>query len=201
MTHLSREILYNITFDATEQDAAVTEHLAGCDECRRELANLNALAGDFALAQRSAPNAATLERYTSLYSEVQKKPSALSAFLQTLRAALSWDSRQQMALQGVRSGAVAAYRQLYTSSSAEIELLIEPAQQRYAIHGEIMGTDDANLGHALVQLLDRSGVAVHEVEANDAGQFRMASIGGGAYRLLITPVDGPVIEVESLEIG
>jgi hypothetical protein len=182
MTHLSREILYNITFDAAEQDAAVREHLAGCDECRRELANLTTLAGDFSLAQRSAPTAAALERYTSLYNEVQKKPSALSAFVQTLRAALSWDSRQQLALQGVRSGAVAAYRQLYTSSSAEIELLIEPAQQRYAIHGEIMGTDDANLGNALVQLLDRGGMAVHEAEADDAGQFRMASIGGGAYR-------------------
>jgi hypothetical protein len=142
-----------------------------------------------------------MARYASLYDEVQKKPSALSAFMQTLRAALSWDSRQQLALQGVRSGAVAAYRQLYTSSSAEIELMIEPAQQRYAIHGEIMGTDDANLGSALIQLLDRGDTLVHEVEANDAGQFRMASVGAGAYRLLITPVDGPVIEVESLEIG
>ncbi|MBK8051167.1 MAG: hypothetical protein IPK16_31140 [Anaerolineales bacterium] len=201
MMHLSRETLYAIAFDAAEPGAAEREHLALCDECRRELAGLVDLNGALALARRSTPSPAAMARYTGLFSEVQQRPSRLGSLLQTLRAALTWDSRQQFAMQGVRSGAVAAYRQLYSTGAAEIELLIEPAQQRYAIYGEIMGTDDANVGNSLVQLLNRDGVTVQEVEAGDDGQFRMTMLRGGIYRLLITPVDGPLIEVETLEIG
>jgi hypothetical protein len=150
-----------------------------------------------------------LRRYAALFAQVQKRPTPLDSLWQTVRAALTWDGRMQLAVQGVRSGALARYRLLYQCAAAEIELLIEPvsapgSSQSGAlrrVEGEIVGTGQAAAAPALVQLVDTEGVAVLETEANADGRFHLAAVPPGSYRLLITLPEELTIESEPLEIG
>jgi hypothetical protein len=209
MTHLSADQLFAIAFDQTPRDAETAAHLAACSSCTAELARLTTLAGELALARRSEPSAQALQRYAALYAQVQRRPAPLGALWQTVRAALTWDGRQQVSLLGVRSGAPARYRLLYQCIEAAVELLVEPEQssglaqanELRRLEGEIAaGADHAAPISALVQLLDSSGVAVSETVADPAGRFRMASVAPGSYRLLITLPDELTIESDPLEI-
>ena len=207
MSHLTAEQLFAIVFDQTPRDAATAAHLATCSSCSAELARLTTLAEELALARRSQPSPQALQRYAALFAQVQRRPAPLKALWQTVRAALAWDGRQQLGLQGVRSGAQARYRLLYQCAEAEVELLVEPeaapglsqSGDLRRVEGEIVSTGHA-APSALVQLLDPAGVAVTEAEADSAGRFRLAHVVPGSYRLLITLPEELTIESEPLEI-
>ena len=124
-----------------------------------------------------------------------------------MRAALAWDGRQQLGLQGVRSGTQARYRLLYQCAEADVELLVEPENASgisrsgalRRLEGEIVSTGQAAMS-ALVQLLDSAGVVVTEAEADPTGRFHLAHVAPGTYRLLITLPEELTIEGEPLEI-
>ena len=202
MTHLTADQLYAIVFDQAAPDTAIADHLALCPACRTELDQLRQMAGDLAVARLSEPSPAALQRYAALFAQVQQRGSRLGEFWQTLRATLAWDSRQQPATQGVRSGAAAGYRLLYTTPRAEVELMVEPGQHSGVLEGDII---ELSAGEgatpALVQLLDDTKVATHETEAGADGRFRLENVQPGIYRLLITPVTGAAVEIDPLEIG
>jgi hypothetical protein len=157
------------------------------------------LAGEFRIARRSAPSPVALQRYASLFDAVQRQPTPLQQMWRTLRATLAWDSRQQPALQGVRSGAAASYRLLYTAPSAEIELLVEPSQGGHQLDGEV-AAENAAATPALVQLVGGNGALLYETETTDSGRFRLAAVAAGAYTLTVTFAAGDVLTVPALEI-
>ena len=203
MSHLSDAQLYSLVFDPvrpTQEDAA---HVEACAQCRNQLATLRQLATELAIARRSEPTTLALTRYAELFSHVQQKPSLLTRVVQNLRATLTWDSRQPLALQGVRNAAATNYRQLYTTERAEIEWLVTVrTPQRRDLEGEIMLAEgEAQVTPALLQLQARGeGQTSYEVESDAQGRFRIANVTPGRYQLLLTLHQSALLEIAELEI-
>jgi hypothetical protein len=162
MIHLNADQLYTLVFDQVELDPIAAEHLLHCSHCRTEWESLVQMQQDLVIVQASQPTPAALARYNRLFNHVTRRASVPGALWQTLVAALRWDSRQQPALQGVRTaGGTAGYRLLYASEGAEIDLMIEPDHNRFRLQGEFL--TDYQTGSSettLIQLLDVNGVAV-----------------------------------------
>ncbi len=198
--HFSPDELFALAFDNADLSTAA-EHLAICTHCRDQVADLRGLAQDLTIARLSAPQPAALERYRALFVHVQQQPSPLRRLAQQLRAVLTWDSRQQIALQGVRSAVATAYRQLYAAEDVELELMIEPAGRLRRVEGDLIaGVADGD-EPALVELLDRQAKTVYAVETDANGLFRLEDVAPGLYRAVITRPQSATIEVEALEIA
>ena len=178
--------------------------MAACAQCGRQLETLRNLVGGLASIRHNQPTPAALVRYQQLFSHVQQQPSPLRQFVEQLRAQLTWDSRQQVALQGVRSAgaAVPAYRLLYESARTEVEMMVTPGAQRYEIDGEVIPMDAHDIiAPALVQLFSADLSAAYETESNEAGRFRFERILPGYYTMQITPPAGAAVALEDVEIA
>ncbi len=208
MNHLSDDQLYSLVFDPVRPTQEATIHLEACARCREQLTVLHQLRAELMVARHSQPTAAALQRYNQLFTQVQQPPSALSRVVQQLRATLTWDSRQQPALQGVRNVAATHYRQLYATARAEIELLVMArTPQRRELEGDIITlTGQEQVTPALLQLqvLYQDQInneqASYEVMSDAEGRFRIADVLPGHYQLLITPIQGALLELDDLEI-
>jgi hypothetical protein len=206
MKHLHPALLYRIAFRAKPLKNEARQHLAACTACRQALAEWQALAEDLAVTRASEPSSAAHERYYALYTQIRQQPSRLGAAWRSIKATLAWDSRQQPALLGVRNGAGSpAYRLLYATQQAEIELLIEPEGRVFRAQGEIIGGDDLNasdtrLAPALIQWTDANGDVCYETESDTSGLFSLRNVAPGVYRLTIVPATSDIIEIEALEI-
>lgn len=203
MSHLTTEQRFQAAFERTPgaEDTAQTAHLAACQPCRDEVAQLRALAQELQLLQRSTPSAEALARYADSFAQVETRPSATQRLLEQIRAVLRWDSRQQPALQGLRSGGTTAYRQLFGTEAFELELLVEPQPQHYRLQGELIPAGaDALPAPVLVQLVDGAGREwLAETEAG--GRFHFDRLPGGVYRMTVTALTADLFELEALEIG
>ena len=94
MNHLSDAQLYSLVFDPVRPTSEEADHLAECTQCQAQLASLGRLANELVVARRSQPSAAALANYNQLFAHVRQQPSRLARAVQTLRATLTWDSRQ-----------------------------------------------------------------------------------------------------------
>ncbi len=203
MDHLSDDQLYNLVFDPVRPTREATTHLEACAQCREQLVVLQQLRNELLLAHHSQPTAAALERYGQLFNQVQQPPSTLTRVIQKIRATLAWDSRQQPALQGLRSAAVTQYRQLYTTERAEIELLvIARTPQRRELEGDIItlaGQEPVTPALLQLQTLDAASTT-YEALSDAQGRFHLADVPPGNYQLLITPIQGALLELANLEL-
>ncbi|HAJ34212.1 MAG TPA: hypothetical protein DCL15_00770 [Chloroflexi bacterium] len=199
--HVSPDELLSLVFDATDLSAAAAHHLETCAHCRQQEAELRLLATDLTIARLSEPGPAALARYQALFAQVQQQPAPLQRLANRLRAVLTWDSRQQPLLQGVRSGGAAVYRQLYAAEDVELELMVEPAGSLRRVEGDLIVEMDAGVdAPALVELLDSHGEPVYSVETDADGIFRIEGVQPGRYQAMITRVHAAPIEVTTLEI-
>jgi hypothetical protein len=122
---------------------------------------------------------------------------------QRLRAQLTWDSRQQPALQGLRNTLAPHYRQLYTTEGAEIELMVtDRFSHQRTVEGDIItlvGYDP--LAPALVQLSNSANQELtYEVQSDEQGRFHVEQVDPGHYQLTITPTQGALLAIDDLEI-
>lgn len=202
MNHLSAVELYTLVFDDALPTAADRLHLQECATCQQAVQALQIMARELAVARRSAPSPAAQQRYASLFAQVQRQPSPLQQFWQGVRAALTWDSRQQPAWQGVRSVAAAAYRLLYETDQAAIELMVESHQGLRRIEGDVAPNADSESAPlpALVELIAAGAASQYETVTDDSGRFHLDAVAPGAYDLLLTLADGTVLIVQALEI-
>lgn len=201
MSHLASEHLYAAVFDQIPLPVEAAEHMAQCADCRRAHAELAALAHELAVQRAAAAPGAAIDRYAALFAHVQQNPTPLRALWRSFTALLTWDSRQQPALQGVRSVAAAGYRLLYASAEAEIELLVEGDGHLFRVHGEIVAPEEHPLAPALVQWLTPAGELRYETQSDAGGQFALRGVDPGLYRLAIVTAPGDSIFVEALEIA
>ena len=195
--------------------------LENSPEAKATRAELRSLFDDLAVARRSQPSAAATARYADFFTQIKTTPNpalisslvetartAASDLFDSLQATLAWDSRQQIAMQGARSAAGQSYRLLYSTAAADIEMLVEPEGNLRHITGEVLPLDDVQGRHPsspisplLLHLLQpQSGVAFADATSDAEGAFRLAPIAPGHYKLLVTPRQGAVLEVPSLEI-
>lgn len=198
--HIPSERLYALVLDQ-EAEAAEAAHLSICAICRQQVEELKQLLFDLEIARLSQPTPIALDRYQAMFSSVQTQSSSLQRFVQKLRARLTWDSRTQPVLQGVRNAAAHTYRQLYVATDAEIELMVEHMGEMRRVEGDLIdiGQDDAPAA-ALVELLDANGDIAHMVETNN-GLFHLENVAPGTYTIVITRPNGATIEVPALEVA
>ncbi|GIV70801.1 MAG: hypothetical protein ACFLMY_10595 [Candidatus Brachytrichaceae bacterium NZ_4S206] len=195
--HIALDDLYALAFDGATSPEAV-QHLAACAHCRQELATLRGLASELEIARRSAPDSATLDAYRALFKHVQAQPSPLQRVLERIRAALTWDSRLQPTLQGVRGFEQNSYRQVYWAGDIEIELMVERTGRLRRVEGEVL-SEPMESSPTLLELLDLGGAVLHAVEFED--RFHLEQVAPGPYRAVITRPDGAIVEIDPLEIA
>ena len=206
MNHLDPEQLYAAVFEGSPLLPEAAEHLAQCAACRGEHDALAGLARELAVSRAAAASPAVLDRYAGLYSHVQQSPAPLQNLWRAVKALLTWDSRRQPALGGVRGAGATAYRLLYAGAGVEVELMVESDGPLCQVQGEIVAQDEdsaggSKLGPALVQWFGPDGDLRYESEAGAEGHFALRGVQRGAYRLAILPAAGGAVEIEALEIA
>jgi hypothetical protein len=201
MSHIAPDQLYAAVFDRRPLPEEAAQHMAQCAACRRAYGELAALASELAVGRSGAVSPVILERYAALFPHIRQNPALLDTLRRSFTALLTWDSRQQPALQGVRSAVTAAYRLLYTAAGAEIELLVESDGHLFQVQGEIVAQEGAIQGPTLIQWFTPDGDLRYEMEAGEDGQFALAGLERGHYRLVILPASGPGIDIQQLEIA
>lgn len=201
MSHLLPDQLYAAVFDRTPLPEEAAQHLAQCPACRHSRDALAALAQELAVGRASAAPPALIDRYADLFAQVMQSPNSLTTAWRSFTALLTWDSRQQSALQGVRSAAAGAYRLLYTANGAEIELLVEGDGHLYQVQGEILGSGSGDLGPALIQWFTPDRELRYETTSSASGQFALRGLQRGLYYVTILPALGAGIEIQRLEIA
>lgn len=203
MNHLSDDQLYAAVFDAI-LDEQTAEHLHQCAACASEYESLQRLAHTFAIAQRSQPNAAQIDRYQQMATHIQTQSSGLAGWIEQIQAVLAQDSRQRLAWQGVRSGGQQAYRLLYSADNVDVELLVDALGSTRSIEGEILPLADADMQLPLLVELQATRPMQSEdawmVESSAQGRFRIEGVTLGAYDVIITPTAGPSVRIEGIDI-
>lgn len=204
MKHFTEDQLYTAAFDSTEADADLIDHLAQCTDCHRQFTSLRRLAEALSVTRRSQPSSAQIERYQQMATLLPQKTSGLAGWVAQIRATLLQDSRQRLALQGMRSGGQQAYRLLYTADRVDIELLVDALGSSRHIEGEVLTVDGEDLqSPLLVELhaaLPGQGDQVWMTESNPQGRFRLDGVALGAYDVVITPSTGPSLRIEGIQI-
>jgi hypothetical protein len=208
MSHLTEDTLLLHLLDGAALADADRLHLDECAECRHRAAGLTTLLQSMEIARRSRPTAVALARLRVLSAHIETRSAIEHAAEQVtawVRARLMLDTRAS--LQGVRSIG-GPYRLLYSTDDVDVELLIEPANGRHRLDGELVPLDAEDLTAALVQLARDDGHPVAETEAGTDGRFRIEELDAGAYRLWVAfAPDGfgtrrtSDLTIEGLEIG
>lgn len=177
-------------------------HLATCAECRQQLEMAMLLLQELRVARASIPSAAALARYADAFHAVPRQSqSPFGALGRWVAARLSFDSRVAPLAAGVRSGRAGAYRMLFSSERADVELMVEDDGGIRRLEGEYMEVATGTTLPVLVQLQARpTGGLVAEAESDNTGRFWLTGIEPGQYTLILTDQLGGVMEVSTLEI-
>ncbi|RME58741.1 MAG: hypothetical protein D6790_11520 [Caldilineae bacterium] len=208
--------LSNIQLDAlvfADQALSATEqaHLDACPACQARREKLLLLRTELDIARRSAPSPEALTRYAKLYDEVVRRSlgDRIAEALDRVRLSLSLDSRQTAEAMGLRHGFGLGRRLLFSAAEVDVELLVEQSGNRWALHGDILPVHADNIsGPYLVQLMqqplqekDPGAASEYLTESEAAGRFRLEDVRPGRYALLVTPADGPLIEIPTLDLS
>lgn len=206
MSHLTDERITTVIFEPAELTASERGHLERCATCRHVYDEMALLADDMAVTALSQTDAEVTQRYYQLFEHVQSQPRGIKARMQALVAALSWDSRQQLGMQGVRNAAASEYRLVYATDVTEVELMVEIAGARRHLEGELVPLTEDTRTPALLQLtaLDRVSAAVWETEIgtgiDGAERFQFQDLQPGRYRLHVTTTSDQTIVIDELDL-
>jgi hypothetical protein len=204
MAHLSEEQFYETIFDNTALSEEAQSHLQGCMQCQQQLLMIRRLAHELKVARRSQPTPLQLERYFQYASEIQVKPSPWAQLSEQLQMTLALDGRRRLGLQGLRGAGPRAYRLLYSARAADVELLVETQGQMRRIQGEVLPLDEGRLHppvFAELRLAENRPNHVDLVaESNEQGRFQFDGVMQGYYQLTITPIEGPALRIEGIDI-
>jgi len=201
INHPSDDLLYDYVLDGDPLPESAAAHIEGCPRCRERLARLEQLKTELAIARLSRPSPTTEARYDALFAHVAQRPAGVVSELAAwVKGMLAWDSRHRPLPAGVRGAS--PYRLLYTAGDAEVELLVEPVGSGRRLIGELYRSDEGTV--ALVELAPLTAPPLpypgNVVESNHEGRFILDRVPPGQYRLIMTPLDGPIIEVEPVEL-
>jgi hypothetical protein len=205
MNHLADEQLYQAAFASQTLADEAQGHLVGCELCQQQVVAIHRLADEVSIAARSQPTARQLERYFQLASHIQRQPSAWTRLItQIQQMTLTLDNRQRLGLQGWRSGSMNAYRLLYSAGSADVELLVETQGHARRIEGEVLPLQPDSLSSPVLVELQTPAKETSQpdlvAESTLQGRFQFNNVPLGYYSLMITPIEGPYLQIEGVNI-
>lgn len=203
MDHLSEERLQQLVFDEAALSAPEQAHVATCRDCQTLLNAIRQLKTEMQLAKQGEPPAAVRSRAYQLFAKIQQQPSRIQRIIQQLQAQLLWDSRQPLAMQGVRSASSDGYHLLYRTEQVEIELDVQRVGGNFSLAGDLLPANQEDIPTPVLmhwRAVEPNG-PVYESKSDDAGHFHVPQVAPGRYTLLLTPQTGPLLEVEGLEFA
>ncbi len=212
MAHLTEEQLQVTLLDGKPLEAEAAEHLAHCPRCQQEQQRLATLLQELDIARASQPSPENLASYYRLFEQVEQPESAswLDKLVQAVSLVLQWDSRQEAPALGLRQAGPVNYRLLFSADQADVELLVEPLGRTRRLEGDVLPLDPEGVpGPILVELWPRpeavkEGVQTppreHMTTSDPTGRFRFEHVPPGLYSMLLTPVNGPLMSIDRLEI-
>jgi hypothetical protein len=185
-----------------EEAAAVAQQVATADEATQaDIAWLRAFAQVSSATVLATPPPEVREvliRRFQAHTQGRQRPG----FLQRFVAALTFDSRGQPAVAGLRTtSAQASVRQLiYTTDIADIALNIQPRlhDEHLDINGQIFPNRDTVSDTFSVQLL-HDATEVGLTTSDNLGEFTFEAIQTGVYQLLLR-TDQIEILIASVEL-
>jgi len=155
-------------------------------------------------AGKDEPSVAELTSYKNLFQQIRTtQPSFVSRLSRWVQAQLVWDSRQEPALQGMRSAGQSDYRLRYTTGYTNIELAVAHEGRLHHIEGEIISATDNNFlfdtDLALITLL-RHGQVVAETNSDIDGRFGFADLVADQYAITLDLADRSHIELVTVNV-
>lgn len=173
---------------SAEEARAVGEQVAMADDTTRaNVAWLRAFlqVSKAIVLDSPAPESRTpLRRYFEAYAQERRQPG----FLQCLVATLSFDSRIQPAVAGVRAAGVQESQQqlVYTTDAADVALNIRSRSDgRFDLDGQIFPAGDVAPDVFSIQLL-RQADELGLTTADDLGEFAFEAVSPGVYKLIVS---------------
>lgn len=126
-----------------------------------------------------------LKRRFAVYAETQRSPD----FFRRLLAELTFDSRTQLVVAGLRSAAIESQQRqlIYTTEVAEIALNIQrrAQDQRLNITGQVFPTMEVAGDTFSIQLLqDTSQIGL--VATDELGEFVFEDVPAGEYEIVVS---------------
>jgi hypothetical protein len=126
---------------------------------------------------------------------------AMQALRQRVLAVLSFDSWATAPLAaGLRSAGAtpATTRQLvFSAEGRDIDLRIAPSGPRFTVSGQVLGPDDRG---AVALSPEQASASVHETPLDEFGEFRLADVVAGRYRLSLL-LGEHEIELPPFDVG
>jgi hypothetical protein len=170
-------------------------HLSVCDQCSRELAQLERMISSMRSDTNENAPASIVDRAIRLF-ESRKAPVPESSDLrQHVLAVLHFDSIGLTPAFGVRAGTPGARQLLFSTHVNEIDLRIEPVDQSWLVSGQVLGMQTAN-GTAILQGEAGSSEAV----LNELSEFTLPPVQAGTYKLILS-LPNVEVEIEEIRIG
>jgi len=190
--HLPFALLTELAEGSASSSPEVSEHLSSCAECLRELESLKRtielMRSD---VSESAPE--------DLLVRVKNYPRRMSfrerSLLPRVLASLSFDSLTNAPAFGLRSQAASGRQLIYSAETADIEVRVTPADTRWHVAGQVLGTDCAS---GEVELEGESFSA--SATLNALCEFSFGAVPAGAYKLSVH-LPGLIVETPRLELG
>jgi hypothetical protein len=179
--HLSPEQLIS----AAESDTPLSEypHLATCESCRRQVAQLSQILNVMASDELEMPPMSAIKGVLAMLPPAAPQPSLLLR----LQAVLRLDSGTGSLAYGLRGGQGKSRQLLFSAGAYEIDVRLRPNGNQWTIMGQLLG--DAEVG--VVRLTDGKNTFVSEI--NVVGEFTFQSVPAATYTLIIAVED---IEME-----
>jgi hypothetical protein len=100
--------------------------------------------------------------------------------------------------QALRSVRPATRQLLYSAEGRDIDLRIVPGPEAFVLTGQVLGPDETGLIE--LRRHDGAGAAPLQAELDALGEFRLAGVEPGRYRLMLHAGD-TTIEVPELDVG
>lgn len=164
-------------------------HLAQCERCRREVAQLSQLLHSITTDELELPPAKATAAVIAMLPTPMPQPS----LLQRLQAVLRLDSQAGSMAYGLRSGQAQSRHLLFSVGAYEIDLRLRPQGERWWLMGQLLGDNQAGI----VRLTD--GTATYLSDISIMGEFDFQGIAAGNYTLIVA-IEDTELEISTLSL-
>jgi hypothetical protein len=140
------------------------------------------------------------QRAVAAWRTAERGPlaDAVQALRARLQAVLSFDSWATAPLAaGLRSTGSATRQLVFSAEGRDIDLRIAPSGSRFNVSGQVLGPDERG---AVALAPEQTTASVHEAPIDEFGEFRLANVMPGRYRLSLL-LSQHEIELPPFDIG
>jgi hypothetical protein len=172
----------------TVELAATSEHLTTCHECQSTFEEFNGLLGILGGDAQYEPPSELLKWGVGLFQPVIQPVESKAA--KVLRIAkLVFDSFEQPAMAGVRSGGSVPRQLLFRAGDVDVDVRIESSDDRVSLSGQILSESDIFSEHTPVWL-ESHGLVRYQTRTNPVGEFSFEEVPKDTYHLSLELPDG-----------